>query len=207
MISRMDEADLIDGCRRGDRAAQHQLYERYGERIHRLTLRLAGNAQDAFDLTQETFVRAFQRIATFDGRAGIGTWLYRIATNEALQLFRRRGTEQRHLAVLAEQKAAAADSASASSRLEIDDALAKLSESHRAILILRYQQGLSYDEIAEALDVAPGTVASRMNRARAELRAILAGESSAPKEEAADQPHPTRRATGGGGAPRPPLGE
>jgi RNA polymerase sigma-70 factor (ECF subfamily) len=191
----------------GDRAAQHQLYERYGERIYRLTLRLTGNAQDAFDLTQETFVRAFQRITAFDGRAAVGTWLYRIATNEALQLFRRRRTEQRHLAALAERRAAAADSASASSRLEIDDALAELSEPHRAILILRYQEGLSYDEIAEALDVASGTVASRMNRARAELRAIMAGESSAPKEEAADPPHPTDEATRGGGAPRPRPGE
>ncbi len=203
----MDEAELVEGCQRGDRAAQHQLYERYGERIYRLTLRLTGNAQDAFDLTQETFVRAFQRIAAFDGRAGVGTWLYRIATNEALQLFRRRRTEQRHLQAFAEQKAAAADPTSAPSRLEIDDALARLSESHRAILILRYQEGLSYDEIAEALDVAPGTVASRMNRARAQLRAILAGEPSTPKEEAADPPHPTGAATGGGGAPRPRPGE
>lgn len=194
----MDDAALIDGCRRGDRDAQHQLYERYGEQIHRLTLRLTRNAQDAFDLTQETFIRAFQRISAFDGRSDVGTWLYRIATNEALQLFRKRGTEQRHLRVLAEQKARADDARPAPNSPDVDEALAQLSEPHRAILILKYQEGLSYDEISDVLEIAPGTVASRMNRARAELRAILADEWSLPGEETADQQHPTGRAASSG---------
>lgn len=194
----MDESELIDGCRRGDRDAQRRLYERYGERIHRLTLRLTRNAQDAFDLTQETFVRAFQRISAFDGRSDVGTWLYRIATNEALQLFRKRGTEQRHLRVLAEQRSVAANPGSATDSPDVDGALAQLSEPHRAILILKYQEDLSYDEISDVLEIAPGTVASRMNRARAELRAILADESSLPEEETAHQQHPTGRATGPG---------
>ncbi len=194
----MDEAELIDGCRGGDREAQHQLYECYGELIHRLTLRLTGNAQDAFDLTQETFVRAFQRIGAFDGRSGVGTWLYRIATNEALQLFRKRGTEQRHLRAFAEQRAAAANPNSACDRQDVEDSLAQLSEPHRAILILKYQEGLSYDEIAKVLDIQPGTVGSRMNRARAELRVIMAGESSLPEEETTDQRHPTGRTAGPG---------
>ena len=193
----MDEVDLIEGCSRGDRSAQHELYNRFGERIHRLTLRLTGNAQDAFDLTQDTFVRAFQRISSFDGRSGIGTWLYRIATNEALQLFRKWGTEQRHLKVLAEQRATATPKNQPTARQEVEDALARLSEPRRAILILKYQEGLSYDEIAEVLEIAPGTVASRMNRARAELRAILSG-GPAPSEETAEQPHPRGRAAGPG---------
>lgn len=198
MMRAMDEAELIEACRRCDRDAQHELYERYGERIYRLTLRLAGNSHDAFDLTQETFVRAFQRISAFDGRSDVGTWLYRIATNEALQLFRRRGTEQRHLRVLAEQRARAGDTCTASDGPEVDGALARLSEPHRVILILKYQEGLRYEEIAEVLEIAPGTVASRMNRARAELRAILTDESSLPAEETADQQHPTGRAAGSG---------
>ncbi|MBN2584640.1 MAG: sigma-70 family RNA polymerase sigma factor [Planctomycetes bacterium] len=192
----MEQAGLMDACRRGDRSAQHELYKRYGERIYRLTLRLAGNAQDAFDLTQETFIRAFQRISAFDGRSGVGTWLYRIATNEALQLFRKRGTEQRHLRVLAEQRSVAANPGSATDSPDVDGALAQLSGPHRAILILKYQEGLSYEEIAEVLEIAPGTVASRMNRARAELRAILADESTLSGEETADQQHPTGRASG-----------
>ncbi len=197
----MDEAELIDGCRRGDRAAQHELYNQFGERIHRLMLRLTGNTQDAFDLTQETFVRAFQRISAFDGQSGIGTWLYRVATNEALQLFRSRRTEQRHLQALAEQKVAAGDGCE-SARQDVEDALTGLSESHRVILILKYQEGLSYDEIADVLEIAPGTVASRMNRARAELRAILTGESTA-SEETAAHPHPTVRAAKPGISARP----
>jgi RNA polymerase sigma-70 factor (ECF subfamily) len=198
MMVAMEQAELIDGCRRCDRDAQHELYERYGERIYRLTLRLAGNPHDAFDLTQETFIRAFQRISAFDGRSHVGTWLYRIATNEALQLFRRRGTEQRHLRVLAEQKAEAANLSSTVDSPDVDGALAQLSDPHRAILILKYQEGLSYEEIAEILEIAPGTVASRMNRARAELRAILADETSPPEEETAQPQHPTGRATGPG---------
>ncbi|MBU0640571.1 MAG: RNA polymerase sigma factor [Planctomycetes bacterium] len=194
----MEQAELIDACRRCDRDAQHELYERYGERIYRLTLRVAGNPHDAFDLTQETFIRAFQRISAFDGRSDVGTWLYRIATNEALQLFRRRGTEQRHLRVLAEQSARAGDTCPASDGPDVEGALARLSEPHRVILVLKYQEGLSYDEIAEVLEIAPGTVASRMNRARAELRAILADESALPEEETAHQQHPTGGTTGPG---------
>ncbi len=195
----MDESELIEGCRRGDRGAQRELYEQYGERIHRLTLRMTRNAQDAFDLTQETFVRAFQRFSAFDGRSGVGTWLYRIATNEALQLFRKRGTEQRHLKVLADQRAAAANDSPDSAHQDVDDGLARLSEPHRAILVLKYQEGLSYEEIADVLEIAPGTVASRMNRARAELRAILDGDSKTP-EETAETPHPKDDAPGPGNA-------
>lgn len=189
---RMDELALIEGCRRGERAAQHALYERHAERIYRLALRLCGNAQDAADITQDTFVRAFERISSFDGHAGIGTWLYRIATNEALQLFRRRGTEQRHLRKLAQEAASEAPTppGDGDEASNVTAVLLQLSEHHRAILVLKYQEQLSYEDIAEVLGCAPGTVASRLNRARAELRAALTSGEPPAAEETHGPPHP-----------------
>jgi RNA polymerase sigma-70 factor (ECF subfamily) len=187
----MDETELLDACRRGDRRAQRQLYERYAERIYRLTLRLSGNAHDAFDLSQETFVRAFQGLALFDGRSGVGTWLYRIATNEALQLFRRRATERRHLREYAAQGADTTDPESDSARREVQEALDRLAHPHRVVLLLKYQEGLSYEEIAAILECPAGTVASRLNRARTELRAMMEGQSPPAVEESDGLLHQT----------------
>lgn len=189
----MDEAELVEACRRRERQAQKELYDRYAPLIYRLVLRLAGNAQDAFDLTQETFVRALGRIATFDGRAGLATWLYRVATNEALQLFRRRRVDRRHLRAYAEQQAAAGEPPDPLARQEVDRALGRISADHRAVLILRYQEGLTYQQIAAVLDCPAGTVASRLNRARAELKAALAGETPAGAEDRDGLMHQSRQ--------------
>lgn len=197
-MSAMEQAELVEGCRRGRRGAQRELYERYAERIYRLTLRLSGNEQDAADLTQDTFIRAFERFASFDGRSDVGTWLYRIATNEALQLFRRRRSEQRHRALLAQYRPALKDRPVEPDLPDVENALLRLPEVHRAVLVLKYQEGLSYDQIAEILQIAPGTVASRMNRARAELRALL-GAQGAPAEEIHGNGHRTN-------GPAPPAG-
>lgn len=185
----MTETELIEKCRRGERDAQRELYERHVPQIHRLMLRMAGNREDAFDLTQQTFVRAFERISSFDGRAGLGTWLYRIAANEALQLFRRRRGERKHLRVLAEERFTSGAAGTASHGVDLEAALARLSDEGRAILLLRYQESLSYDRIAAVLDCAPGTVASRLNRARAQLRALLE-EADDSREEPSLHEHP-----------------
>ncbi len=150
-------------------------------------LRATCNEQDAFDVAQEAFVRAFERIVSFDGRSRLGTWLYRIASNEALQLFRRRDNEQRHLRLVSEQQDRTTEPGAEAGRQELEDALGQLSELHRVILVLRYQEGLSYDEITDVLEIAPGTVASRLNRARAELRGLL-GDTN--REEDVGQAHP-----------------
>ncbi len=185
----MNESELIAGCRRGDRKAQRVVYDRHADGVYRIALRLTRNEQDAFDVAQETFVRAFERIGSFDERSRLGTWLYRIATNEALQLFRRRDTEQRHLRLVSEQQARTTRPESEAAHQEVEDALGQLSELHRVILVLRYQEGLGYDEIADVLEIAPGTVASRLNRARAELRRLL-GDTGTDMEEEASEKHP-----------------
>ncbi|MCG3132533.1 MAG: ECF RNA polymerase sigma factor SigW [Phycisphaerae bacterium] len=191
----MDEAAVVEGCRRGDRAAQRAFYEQHADRIYALTLRMTGRAEDAFDLTQDTFLRAFQQFANFDARAAAGTWLYRIAVNETLQFFRRRDRERAHLETSRSEATGRTDDEAAApaapAETDVSAALADLSLEHRAVLILKYQTGLDYAEIAEVLDCAPGTVASRLNRARSELRRLL--EARAAGEEPRRVGHPTSR--------------
>jgi RNA polymerase sigma factor (sigma-70 family) len=104
----------------------------------------------------------------------------RIAINEAFKLFRRKAVEQRHLRVIASERDGSTEVEPEDSRYqEIQESLAQLSDLDRTILVLKYHEGLSYDEIAAAMECAPGTVASRLNRARARLREKLGdfGES------------------------------
>ena len=93
------ERQLIDGCRRGDREAQRRLYEETSQKIYRLMLRMTRHSDDAFDLTQEAYVRALSQIDQFDARSSLTTWLYRIAVNQALQFLRRRELGQEKMQV------------------------------------------------------------------------------------------------------------
>ena len=184
----MDERAIIQGCRAGDREAQRALYEAFADRIYGLLRRITRDEHAAFDLAQDTFLRAFERIGEFEGRSGLGTWLYRIATNQALQWLRKRRTERRHEERIARQRRPAGLEPGPDHDLEAG--LLRLSEHHRLILLLRYHEELSYDEIARILEVSPGTVASRLNRAREELRKVLQEQRDAGGEE---KPDPARQ--------------
>lgn len=178
----MTEKELINGCRRRERSAQRRLYEQHADRIYRTALRITRDADAAFDVTQDAFIRAFDGIDSFDGRAALGTWLYRIATNEALQFLRRRDNERKHLRIVAQRADQGVEADVTSTYPDVETALDALSEHDRVVLVLKYQENLSYDEIASILECAPGTVASRLNRARERLRKIMA-ESSESEEE------------------------
>jgi RNA polymerase sigma-70 factor (ECF subfamily) len=171
----LTEQDLIERCLTGERDAQRELFEQTSPRIYRLLLRMTGSPDDAGELTQETFVTGLQRLGQFDGRSGIATWFYRIAINQALHFRRRKGTYRRKLQELAPRRPTEVHEPSVDVRLDLEGALAELSPDERAILLLRYQEQLDYRDIAEALACAEGTVASRLNRARERLRAILRG--------------------------------
>lgn len=167
-----DLAEIIAGCRAGDRSAQRRLYERYHRTVHRLAMRLAGQA-DAADLSQEIFLRVFTRLDGFRGTAAFSTWLYRVAVNECL---RYRGRRSRRPEMLAEDPvcpAAGPDRLLEQTDL-LEQALRQLDDRLRAVFWLREAEGLSYQQIAEVLEVPPGTVASQLSRARAELQAFLA---------------------------------
>ena len=173
-MSSISEREMVEGCRRGDRQAQRDLYETTSDRVFGLLLRMTGSKDDAFDLSQETYLKAFSQIEKFEGRSSIATWLYRIAVNEALQFLRRAETKRANVANSAQEPAAGTCQVDATTvRLDVQAALDGVDPSDRAVLLLRYQDGLDYRAIAEVFECAEGTVASRLSRARDRLRDIL----------------------------------
>jgi RNA polymerase sigma-70 factor (ECF subfamily) len=168
----MIDQDLIERCRRGDRSAQHEVYIQTADRLYRLLLRVAGNSADAEDLAQEAYIRAFTRIAQFDGRSSFYTWLCRIAINQALQHGRRPKLVADDLDAV-DSLARPDNGDPADTRFDVEDALAKLPALDRSILLLRYQEGLDYRTIAEVTGCPSGTVASRLNRARDRIRELF----------------------------------
>ncbi len=162
----------VDACRRGDHSAFHELYERCSRSVYGLMVRMVGH-ENADDLTQQVFLQVFRSIRQFSGRSRIETWIHRIAVNEALQFLRRnRRRPLQHL------ESEPADTAHAGNgQLEdkelLDRALARIDPELRALFLLREVQGMSYAELAEAVAVPEGTIGSRLNRARRELRQHL----------------------------------
>ena len=188
------ERELVEACRRQDRSAQRQLYDLTSENIYRLILRMTRNADDAFDLTQDAYVRVFTQIEQFDGRSSLATWVYRIAVNQALQFLRRARTGREKLDVVRQTARARIDDQRHITRIDVRGALATLDPDEQAILLLRYHEGHSYQEIAEVLECAEGTVASRLNRARQKLKDRLSA-SYGPSEENTAAGHPIEQET------------
>jgi RNA polymerase sigma-70 factor (ECF subfamily) len=156
----------------GDRSALRSIYEATSDRVFRLMVRMVGQ-QDADDLTQQTFVRAFTKLDQFGGESKFETWLYRLATNEALQHLRRE-KHRRTKELVVEPTADRTDRVEEDERATmVRSALDQLDPELRAIFTLKEESGLSYHEIASALDIPEGTVGSRLNRARRELRKLL----------------------------------
>ena len=144
------------------------VYEATSDRVFRLMVRMVGQ-QDADDLTQQTFVRAFTKLDQFE------TWLYRLATNEALQHLRRE-KHRRTKELVVEPAADQTDDVEQDERATmVRSALDQLDPELRAIFTLKEEGGLSYQEIAATLSIPEGTVGSRLNRARRELRRLIDG--------------------------------
>src|SRR6266850_7825569 len=186
------EAEFIERLKRGEAAAFEQwVADRSGE-IYGLLLRLTENSEEARDLTQETFLRAFQSIGRFRGEADLRTWVYRIAINQARNRWRwwrrrRRDstvsldamqgqTNQPLTATLVEGSENPEQRTLAHEReVALRGALQKLGVSYRETVILRDIEGFSYEEIASTLGINVGTVKSRLARGRQELRRRLEG--------------------------------
>ena len=181
------EATLIARCRAGEQAACEQLVAEHQAMVFQLGCHLLGSRDEAYDLSQEVFLRVFRTIDRFRADASLKTWIYRIAINQASN--RRRFWSRRHrlgqvsLDAHVEVHGEPTEATDASSphrilaskelaaRLAV--ALDALPFDQRTVIILREVEGLSYDEIAQALDIAVGTVKSRLTRARQALRASL----------------------------------
>ena len=177
-----DEAELIERAKKGDTRAFGILVERYQRRVVGVAMAVVHDQEDALELAQETFVRAFENIGKFESRSSFSTWLYRIAANIAID-FRRR--ERRHPTLRGEEAdneiqrlpSKIGDSFKEAQRSEmaqrITDALGQLTPEHRAAILLREVEGLSYDELSDVLQCPRGTVMSRLHYARNHLRQIL----------------------------------
>lgn len=179
------EADLVRAAQGGDPAAFAEIVRHFQRPIYRIAWGLTRSPSDADDLAQETFVRAYQAIGRFRAGEPLYPWLSRIAVNLAYSLFRRRRrrpeTSIEPLVEAGRQWAADDDPLENAARSERHARLAaafdELSPEHQAVLTLRVVEDLSYEEIAQALGVPPGTVMSRLSRARAELRSRLRARS------------------------------
>lgn len=168
----MDDRDLITYAQQGDRQAFNELVCRHQDNIVSLTYRMCGDLRLAEDAAQEAFVRVWQNLNSYKPKYAFRSWLYRIAANAALDSLRReRPTAELDSLSLADPKATPEQSAEANQRVaHVRRAIALLSEPLRLVLILREYQELTYQEIADALDIPVGTVMSRLNSARVQLR-------------------------------------
>jgi RNA polymerase sigma-70 factor, ECF subfamily len=178
-----DEA-LAAAANSGDRGALEVLLARHFDRVHAICRRVTGHPEDALDATQEALIALTRGLHRYDGRARFTTWLYRVATNAALDELRRR-KRRPEPAELDEERSLAGTAGTVESavaaRLDVDAALATLSPEFRAAVVLRDLCDLDYAEIADVLDVPIGTVRSRIARGRAAIADQLR-EPTAPPE-------------------------
>ena len=164
--------------------------QKHQTRIYAICRRLAGNDADALDATQEALIAIVKGLNRFDGCAAFKTWSYRVATNACLDELRRRSRrpqpglpDREDMADEALCRRSPLDPGEAvTARTDIDDALAQLPEEFKAPVVLRDLAGLDYAEIAEVLNLAPGTVRSRIARGRGRLADIMAGNQSPPDQ-------------------------
>lgn len=192
------DQQVLSQLRRGNWSAMEELVSRYQDRLYSTMLRMVGHPEDAADLVQETFVRAMQNVARFEGKSSLYTWLFRIAVNLAIS-HRRAGQYRKAASLDAEpeedgtnrqaaglRKQLAQDTegdpaACAEMRVEHERALAALltlEPEFRAVIVLRDMQDCDYDHMAAILEVPVGTIKSRLFRARAALRSALTGKGS-----------------------------
>jgi len=175
-----DEARLIAAARQGDAGAYGSLVRRYQDRLCSSLMHICGSFADAQDAAQEAFLRAYLKLGSFTGASAVYTWLYRIAVNVAISEHRRRRLPppgERALLGEKEPSDRAEEPEENLLRLEraalVQQALDRLSDEHRTILVLREVENCDYDEIAQILDLPVGTVRSRLHRARLQLREKL----------------------------------
>jgi len=168
------ERDLVERLRARDPRALEEAWRELGARVHRLCRRMLGRPADAEDATQEVFLKLYERAGSFEGRARLATWVYRLTVRHCLHRIERE--RLRSAAALPDELVDRASevcpverSSRAESRERLERLLARLSPEHRAVLLLREVEELSYQEIAAALAVPVGTVMSRLSRAREAL--------------------------------------
>jgi RNA polymerase sigma-70 factor (ECF subfamily) len=191
-LHELDDKSLVSGAQNGDSHAYQELVERYQKRALSVAIGLCGNPQDAEDLVQEAFLKAYKNLNSFRGTSSFYTWLYRIVYNLAIDLSRKAYRKSE----FSSDDISTADAISRNSgnlsdayigkvsdpeqylrsqeiRQSFSKALAELSEEHRIVIVLREIDGLSYTEISDVIGCSKGTVMSRLHHARKKLQAAL----------------------------------
>lgn len=183
----LHESELILQCKNGNVEAFEQLVLKYQRQIYTVAYRFMGNHEDASDLAQEAFIRAYKSIDRFRGESSLKTWLYHIVSNVCRDELRKRkkgqslsldapvSTEEGEISRQTEDWTYAPEHIYESKETQyyIQEALNKLTPDYKEVLILREIEGLSYEEIANYLGLSLGTIKSRLNRARKAMRDIL----------------------------------
>uniref|UniRef100_A0A832MLI3 RNA polymerase sigma factor n=1 Tax=Eiseniibacteriota bacterium TaxID=2212470 RepID=A0A832MLI3_UNCEI len=180
------DAETLERCRAGDERAYRDLVQRYQRQVYSLALRMVRSAEDAEDITQETFVRVFRNLDRYDPRRPFTAWLFTIAARLCIDAIRRRrhrpvalvqreeGTDEERIVEVEDPGPGPEDLASRQEEeRRARDLIESLPPHYRIVVMLRHQQDLSYEEIAEALSLPLGTVKARIHRARALLKERL----------------------------------
>jgi len=180
------ELELVGRSKEGDLSAFEELVVMYQKQIYNLGFRMMGSEEDACDVVQEAFLKAFKSIKKFDGRSSFGTWVYRIAVNVCIDELRKRkkvklypvahndNPEDRGCKLVIDTDDLPEEQMERREvKKQVHRAISKLGEEHRVIIILRDIQGKSYQEIANILGINIGTVKSRISRARTSLKEEL----------------------------------
>ena len=186
--SDLPDQDLVEQLKAGVESAFEALLDRYQGRVYRLVLSITKSADDAEEVLQDIFLSVYRKIASFDGRSALGTWLYRIAVNAALMKLRGRGpvhdsieahlpqfTEDgRHPRMIVDWSQGAEDQLLQKERVQlVRQAIEALPPDYRAVVVLRDLEGLSNEEVAEVVGISLLAVKARLHRARLALRGIL----------------------------------
>ena len=181
------EQALVGRAREGDLSAYDELVRRYQERIYATVYHMTANHEDANDLAQESFIKAYQSLKSFKGDASFFTWLYRIAVNKTINFLKQR-KKRVHLSLndldfniehnpefvsLVSENTPRREAKLAELQEKLNEAIQKLSEPHRLVVILHDVQGLSHEEIGQLMDCNTGTVRSRLFYARQQLQGHL----------------------------------
>jgi RNA polymerase sigma factor (sigma-70 family) len=183
----VDELVLVKRARGGDLAAYDDLVRRYQERIYATIYHMTANHEDANDLAQEAFIKAFHALKSFKGGSSFYTWVYRIAVNKTINFLKQRKNKAQmslddldfnvehdpDLVALISEKTPRREINLAELQEKLNSAMQKLSEPHRLVVTLHDVQGLSHEEIATIMDCNIGTVRSRLFYARQQLQAYL----------------------------------
>ena len=169
----MDERQLIARVLAGDPKAERQLYDAHVDRVYRLVYRLVGNAEMAEECVQETFIRVFTRLGSFEGRSALSTWIHSVAMSVTLTALRKVTRLRESELTDVVSNGLTGPSSSPALRHKLHRAIDTLPEEMRVAIVMHDIEGYKHREIAEILDVPAGTIRSRLSRAHESLRSIL----------------------------------